>query len=192
MLKHFTWQQFLIAALVLSIIWYLALILVFYRKKIQDYLKGGYPKSTPPEPLIHDWDEEFEDDPLSNEDDLIGKPVLPEGMTRVSMAQFGFAPRVSPVTGEEDREADFKRENTNDERERQQSLVPDVLEELKSIFHVLETGEGTKQDFISLFGLVSAKYPHIKGTASQHALNAYIRDNVLFPISDEELGNLWN
>jgi hypothetical protein len=179
MLKHFTWQQFLVAALVLSIIWYTVVILLFYRQRIQDYLNSKGKDNNPPEPLGHAWDEEFEDEPLSDEDGLMGKSALPEGMTKLSMSQFGFAPRV----GDED---------PDESRERQQSVVPDVLEELKSIFHILETQQGTKQDFISLFGLVSAKYPNIKGTPNQHALNHYIRENVLFPISDEELDSLWN
>jgi hypothetical protein len=179
MLQHFTWQQFLVAALVLSIIWYTVVILLFYRQRIKDYLNGKNKNGNPPEPLGHAWDEEFEEEPLRDEADLMGKSALPEGMTRLSMAQFGFAPRV----GDED---------LDESRERQQSVVPDVLEELKSIFHTLETQQGTKQDFISLFGLVSAKYPNIKGTANQLALNDYIRENVLFPISDEELDNLWN
>ncbi|XHR95550.1 hypothetical protein ACFJIV_02255 [Mucilaginibacter sp. UC70_90] len=193
MLKHFTWQQFLVAALVLSIIWYAIVILLFYRQRIQDYLNGKHQSNIPPEPLGHAWDDEFEDEPLSNDDDLMGKPALPEGMTRLSMAQFGFAPRVSEGTIEQGNwKEDFERENKDKKRERQQSVVPDVLEELKSIFHILETEQGTKEDFISLFGLVSAKYSNVKGTPNQQALNDYIRDNVLFPISDEELDNLWN
>jgi hypothetical protein len=179
MLKHFTWQQFLIAALVLSSIWYTVVILLFYRQRIQDYLNGENKKNSPPEPLGHAWDEEFEEEPLSDEDGLMGKSALPEGMTNLSMAQFSFAPRV----GDED---------LDESRQRQQSVVPDVLEELKSIFHIMETQQGTKEDFIALFGLVSAKYPNVKGTANQQALNDYIRENVLFPISDEELDNLWN
>jgi len=178
MLKHFTWQQFLVAALVLSSIWYTVVILLFYRQRIQDYLNGKKDSGLP-EPLGHAWDEEFEDESLGGEDDLMGKSALPEGMSKLSMAQFGFAPSM-------------EEESLDTGRERQQSVVPDVLEELKSIFHILETQQGTKQDFISLFGLVSAKYPNIKGTSNQHALNDYIRENVLFPISDEELDNLWN
>lgn len=193
MLKHFTWQQFLVAALVFSIIWYVVVIMVFYRRKIQDYLNGKEPSSSPPEPLGHVWDEEFEDEPLTNDDDLMGKSTLPEGMTKLSMAQFGFAPHISEGTVEHrDWKEDFEQENTDRRRERQQSVVPDVLEELKSIFHILETEQGTKADFISLFGLVSVKYPNIKGTSNQQALNEHIRENVLFPISDEELDHLWN
>jgi hypothetical protein len=189
MLKHFTWQQFLVAALVLSIIWYTVIILLFYRHRVQDYLSGKNKDSNPPEPLGHAWDEEFEDELFDEEDGLMGKSVLPEGMTRLSMAQFGFAPRVSKV--QEDEKEDFGNDYTNEGRQRQQSVVPDVLEELKSIFHIQETQQGTKKDFISLFGLVSAKYPDIKGTANERALNEYIRENVLFPISDKELEQLW-
>jgi hypothetical protein len=109
----------------------------------------------------------------------MGRSALPEGMSNLSMAQFGFAPRIS------DKDLD-------ESRQRQQSVVPDVLEELKSIFHIIETQEGTKQDFISLFGLVSAKYPNIRGTSNQQALNDYIRENLRLPISDDELNNLWN
>jgi hypothetical protein len=176
MLKHFTWQQFLTAALVLSIIWYAVVILVFYRQRIRNYLNKD---NKLPEPLGHAWDEEFEDAPLNEENELMGKPALPEGMSRLSMAQFSFAPRV----GDGD---------LDDSRERQQSMVPDVLEELKSIFHTLETQQGTKEDFISLFALVSGKYPTIRGTANERALNEYIFENSPFPISDKELSNLWN
>lgn len=195
MLKHFTWQQFLVAALVLSIIWYTVIILLFYRHRVQDYLSGKNKDSTPPEPLGHAWDDEFEDEPLDDEHDLMGKSVLPEGMTRLSMAQFGFAPRISETAAEqeagESSNSAIEQENADEVRERQQSVVPDVLEELKSIFHILETQHGTKHDFISLFGLVSTKYRSIKGTPNQQALSDYIRENVLFPISDEELDNLW-
>ncbi|GAA4090926.1 hypothetical protein [Mucilaginibacter panaciglaebae] len=195
MLKYFTWQQFLVAALVLSIIWYTVIILLFYHHKIQDYLNGKNKDSTPSEPLRHAWDEDFEDNPLGGEDDLMGKSALPEGMTRLSMAQFGFAPRISDAATEQEAGESWdtatEQKGADEVRERQQSIIPDVLEELKSIFHILETQQGTKQDFISLFGLVSTKYHSIKGTANQQALNDYIRENVLFPISDEELDNLW-
>ena len=195
MLKHFTWQQFLVAALVLSTIWYTVIILLFYRHRVQDYLSGKNKDNNTPEPLGHAWDEDFEDEPLADENDLMGKSVLPEGMMRLSMAQFGFAPRISDTEAEQEAreslDTAIEQENADEVREQQQSVVPDVLEELKSIFHILETQQGTKQDFISLFGLVSAKYTSIKGTASEQALNEYIRENVLFPISDEELGQLW-
>jgi len=175
--KLFSWQQFLVAVLILSSIWYLMLLPLLYRRQLKDWLerKDGKPVVAP---LRREWDEELEDDPAKEEDELLGKPKLPEGVSRLNMDMFGFAPDVS--------------EEKEDSRELQQSLVPDVIEELKSIFHILEKEQGNKDDFISLFGLVKAKYAGIRDTPSQRALNDYIRENALFPISDEELTNLWN
>jgi hypothetical protein len=175
--KLFTWQQFLVAALILSSIWYLVVLPLIYRKPLKDWLesKRGKPEVAP---LRREWDEELEDDPADEENELIGKPKLPEGVSRLSMDMFGFAPDAS--------------EAEDDRRALQQSLVPDVIEELKSIFHILEKERGNKDDFISLFGLVKAKYAGIRGTPSLRALNDYIRENALFPISDEELNTLWN
>jgi hypothetical protein len=102
---------------------------------------------------------------------------------------FGFAPNVREQRVKQ--EVNKNWETEDDGRERQQGLVPDVLEELKSIFQILETEHGTKEDFISLFHLVSSKYPGIKGTSSQEVLNEHVRENVLFPISDKELDSLW-
>lgn len=198
MLHQFTWQQFLAAAMILSLIWYGAVILLFYREQIQELLNGKNKTKQQTEPLAHAWDEDFEEEPADDQDGLIGKSTLPNGMSKVSMNMFGFAPDISEneVKADENKnwetEEDFENEQTDDNgRERQQSIIPDVLEELKSIFHILETGQGTKEDFISLFALVSSKYPNIKGTSNRQALNDYICHNVLFPISNEELDSLW-
>lgn len=184
MLQHFSWQQFLVAALILTLIWYTGLILLFYRDTITDLLNGRRRPASVLETLPHVWDEDYENEPISEEEEsLMGKSVLPEGMTRLSMAQFGFAPIVENATNE-------KRE-TGGERDMQLGLVPDVLEELKSIFHILHTENGNKVDFISLFKMVSSKYPKIRNTPNQHALNDYIRENLPFEITEDELDKLW-
>lgn len=168
MLQQFTWQQFLIAALVLSLIWYLLIFLLYYRNKPADF----FSKRQLPEKLKREWDEELEDDPEEN--NLIGQPRQSEGKSSMPMDALRFAP--------EDKDAD---------RDTQLGIIPDVLEELKSIFHILQRENGGKEDFISLFKLISSKYPKIKGTPNQPALNEYIRENVAFTISDEELNGLW-
>lgn len=197
MLKHFTWQQFLIAATILTAVWYVAVTLIFYKHRIQGLLSGKHGPADAPEPLRRAWDEEFEEVPAEVEDGLVGKPTLPEGTSKVSMGMFSFAPDVKEDKAEQGpnkswETEDLENEQTDDDgRKRQQSVVPDVLEELKSIFHILETEQGTKEDFISLFHLVSSKYPNIKGTSNQQALNEHIRENLPFNITDEELNILW-
>ena len=178
MLQHFTWQQFLVAALILSLIWYMVVVPLFYRNELNYLLSGKRKQVTPSPPLPHVWDEEFEEEPFG-EESLVGRSRLPEGVTRVSMDQFSFAPLVATTVVEDE------------SKDTQLGIVPDVLEELKRIFHILERDKAGKGEFISLFSLVSVKYGRIKGTANEQALNEYIRENVLFPISDEELDNLW-
>jgi len=175
--KSVSWQAFLVAAGLLSSLWYGVVLPLLYRRQLRDWLDRSGKKNAV-EPFRRDWEEELEDEALTAEEELLGKSKLPEGMSRVSMDMFGFAPEV------ELEDSVF--------RERQQSLVPDVIEELKSIFHILEKEQGTKEDFFSLFALVKAKYAGIRGTASEQALNDYIRDQALFPVSDDELTQLWN
>jgi len=178
MLQHFTWQQFLVAALILSLIWYMVVVPLFYRNELNDLLSGKRKQVAPSAPLPHEWDEEFEDEPFA-EESLVGKSRLPEGVTRVSMDQFSFAPLVATTLDEDG------------SKDTQLGIVPDVLEELKRIFHILERDKAGKDEFISLFSLVSTKYGKIKGTSNERAINDYIRENVLFPISDQELDSLW-
>lgn len=177
MLKHFTWQQFLITALILSCIWYSFVLQLLYRQQLKDWLgrRNGKPDVRP---VSREWDEELKEEPNPRDesDDLMGKSKLPEGVSRVPMDRVSFA---SDIVKEVD-------------RDRLLGLVPDAIEELKSIFQVIEKEQGTKDDFISLFALVKSKYEALAGTPSQTALNDFIRENALFPISDDELTHLWN
>lgn len=175
MLEQFTWQQFLLAALVLTLLWYAVVILLYYRSDISKF--GHKKKGTEPERLQREWEEEFDEEP--EDDGLIGSVREPDGVTTSGMEELRFAPRTED------------RNDADAHRDTQLGAVPDVLEELKKIFSILENEGGTKEDFISLFTLVASKYPKIKGTPSQQALNDHIRNNLLFPISDEELDSLW-
>ncbi|HEK19758.1 MAG TPA: hypothetical protein ENO28_04820 [Bacteroidetes bacterium] len=171
MLQAFTWQQFLVATLILTLVWYAGVFLLFYRRKAKELFT---PKPRQPERMKREWEDELEDEP--EEESLMGSSREPEGVSSAEMDTLRFAP---------------KAEDPDEYRDTALGIVPDVLEELKSIFHILENEGGTKEDFISLFALVSSKYPKIKGTSNQQALNEHIRENVPFPISDEELDQLW-
>lgn len=201
MLHQFTWQQFLLAALIFTACWYAVIFLLYYRDKITGLFNGG--KAKQPEKIKREWEEELEDDdPQDEEQSLVGRQQLPEGVSEVEMHMLGFAPKVkSEILAKQGETAEVQANGEPQEseaepdadeyRDTEIGLVPDVLEELKNIFHMLETQDGTKEDFISLFSFVSSKYPKIKGTPNQQALNDHIRENLPFDISDEELDQLW-
>lgn len=175
MLHQFTWQQFLIATLIFTLAWYVVVIVLFYRHKIAAILSGrsGLAQT---ERLKRDWEEDLEDD-YPEDEDLIGKQALPDGVSEVEMQMIAFAPKVA--------------HQEDDYREMELGTVPDVLEELKTIFHILENENGNSDDFITLFSLVKAKYPQIRNTPNEAAINEFIRENLPFEISNEELDSLW-
>ncbi len=170
MLQHFTWPQFLIAALILSLIWYIAIALLYYRKDLTDLLTGKE-FNLQNEPLPHGWEDEV-DEITTNE--LMGKPAKPEGLEIVSMNRFGFGPK------------------DNSAKSLQLGLVPDVLEELKTIFNILQKEDGSKSDFFSLLELTKAKHPGIGANPNVQYITDFIRENAPFMLSKEELENLWD
>lgn len=176
MLAQFTWQQFLLAALILTVLWYIAVVLLYYRKDISRFKPK---RNRLPKRFRREWDEELEEESGEDpqEEALMGGTRQPEGVSTLPMEELRFAP---------------KEEDPHEYRDTQLGTVPDVLEELKTIFSILENEGGTKEDFVSLFALVASRYPQIKGSPAQQALNGHIRENVLFPISDEELDQLWS
>lgn len=180
MLEQFTWQQFLIAALVLSLIWYAVLILLFYRKKIIDAIQKKRMSGGPRIQSSYNPREQKKTESSSEEDRdaLIGKTALPDGVTEVGMDLYSFAPK-------EDADPDA-------DKVARLGLVPDVLEEIKTVITIIGTEGGTKEDFFSLFKLVSAKYPMMRDSPHRNYVNDYIRENVPFTLSQEDVDKLWN
>ena len=173
MLQQFTWQQFLVATLVLTLIWYLAVILIFYRKELIAFLSGKKLIIQGNEPLPHRWEKGVETLGEENEEELMGKSKMPEGMDNVGMSGFGF------VSGE-------------DAIEQQVGLVPDVLEEIREVFAILAKEDGNKKDFINLMEMVRDKYPKIASHPNIGRINEFISEHASFHLSKDELENLWD
>lgn len=165
---HFTWLQFGIAAIGLTLIWYAAILLLYFRKEAQNLLTK--PKPAEAESLQHAW----ETDEFTDDEEMIGDAAEPEGVTTHSWNSFGFAGR--------------NKENAEDELN---GLVPDALEEIKLAVHTAETQGGGKSDFISLFKLVATKYARLKDGPHLEAINEWILENVPYDLTEDELWQLW-
>lgn len=176
-------QQFLISALVLSLVWYAGVFLWFYRKRVAGFRVGGlgrvgaFPSSVPGRGSAVALEEaDFE------EQDLMGKVKLPEGMEVIASEELRFAGAV--VEGADG--------GVGLSQSDQLGLIPDVLEEIKEVFGILVKEDGTKQDFLQLMKHVREKYPRIRSHPGLLGLNAYIRDHASFHLSGSELENLWD
>lgn len=102
MLNQFTWQQFLIAALIFSLLWLLIVLVLFYRKELFAFISKK-PKDEV-EPLTHAWQNDYEPAP---DEGLLGKSALPEGVYIVEQDEFGFKqPELDTGTNDELLQAD--------------------------------------------------------------------------------------
>lgn len=172
MLAQFTWQEFWLAILLLTLLWYSGIIIFYYRKELNSFFSKG---SNPKEPFPHRWSDRVEEPVQKPEehDGLLGVSKPAVGTSTVSMGQISFG----------------KDENGKSE---QLGLIPDVLQELKEIFSILEKEDGNKQDFFNMMEMVRAKYGQIGSNPRIVQINQFITEHAPFHISKEELENLWD
>eukprot|EP00388_Colpodella_angusta_P017052 GDKJ01042237.1.p1 GENE.GDKJ01042237.1~~GDKJ01042237.1.p1 ORF type:complete len:173 (+),score=3.35 GDKJ01042237.1:120-638(+) len=172
MLAQFTWQEFWLAILLLTLIWYSGIILFYYRKDFNSFFSKGSNPKEPPGRRLADRVEEPVHKPEEH-DGLLGASRPAEGTSTVSMGQISFG----------------QDENSKSE---QLGLIPDVLQELKGIFSVLEKEDGNKQDFFNMMEMVRVKYGQIGSNPRIVHINQFIGEHAPFHLSKEELENLWD
>lgn len=172
MLTQFTWQQFLVAISVLTLVWYGSVILLYYRIEVKKLLSGDAPDEDKPTPLPHRWEKQVDQLQQDEDQNLMGKSKLPEGVSVVDMDELQFA----------DPDVKVKR----------LGLIPDVLEDIKTVFDILGKEDGTKQDFFLLMETIRNNYPGLNVHPNLPQINNFIIANAPFHLSGEELENLWS
>lgn len=134
MLQAFTWQQFLVAAMIFSLVWLLIAGLVFFRKQLFGLLSGD--KQV--EPLKHAWADDFE------ADDLMGKAQEPEGVQVLSQHEFGFTPPLGD-------------EKVTVDADAQQNDLFDLMENIKRL---LDAGL-SKRELIEAVSMEVHRFPRL-------------------------------
>lgn len=172
MLYKITWQHYLLCVAIALALWYGVVLWVYYRDNAKRLLDKVNEEAGTDEGLPD------KDEP---DEDLLGRPAEEYGVSVVDSQEISFEPKPAyqEKMGQFSNEDDLK------------GLIPDVMEEIKSIIYTVETEQGTKDDFINLFKLVSSKYPTIKNIRQLEAINEWISDNLPFELTQEELLQLW-
>ena len=103
-LQHFSWQGLLVVFLVFSIVWYAAVLVLFYRKDLSVFFNSKILVSAIPlqRSAIADKkigvspaDMETADD---REAEIMGKSRLPEGMSIISVDLIRFSAQVAAAS----------------------------------------------------------------------------------------------
>ncbi|MDR2275364.1 MAG: hypothetical protein LBF27_30935 [Sphingobacterium sp.] len=79
MLQQFTWLQFSIAVAIITVLWYITILLLFFKEEIKNLMGFGSVKKTAPPPT-----ERTPEPPA-----LMGASKLPEGVTETYELEFG-------------------------------------------------------------------------------------------------------
>lgn len=191
MFQEFTWQQFLAAAMVLSALWVLGVWLIYWWFLSPGGLDAGR-GSGGEDVLRHSWEDEMDElngdnafnalNALEADDGLMGKLVLEQGVSVLDADEFSFVSVEEPGEREERREG-WEANLPLD--------LEEVQQEIKIICRTMEREDGSKEDFFSMFRLIRARYPRLAGSALLTELNDFIREQVPFFLSDDELDSLW-
>jgi len=180
MLQQFSWGHFLVASIVLNLVWYGFVLLVFFRKEVLAFLgseEGSSALTSVPNPT-GTTKSQFQNVPASGaekveEVSLMGSSKLPEGVEVLSSSQVSFSGG-----------------DLGDKYE-QVGLVADVVQVLKIIFSELERTAGDKRDFFRLLAKVKEEYGPLYGHPSLGAINEFIAGRAGFHVTPEEMENLW-
>lgn len=183
MLQQFSWGHFLIAMIVLNLVWYVFVVLVFYRAEVMAFLDGadgvgiaignGRGSEQPRASHLAHGDEgriEREVDAA-----LMGSSRLPDGVEVKSSAEVSFSSSASD----------------EDNRYSQVGLMADVVQELKELFLALEKKAGDKMDFFGMLTRVKEEYGPLGGHPSVGVLTGFIVDRAPFHLTADEIDNLW-
>jgi len=199
MLRQFTWQQFLVAAAVLTLVWYGLLFVSWYLKGKAGFGSGsmaGAGNGRSAESLPHTWEQGV--DVLSDaglaEGDLIGGAQGPEGLSRVSMDQFSFVAPVEDLVG---RASDVVVTEA-EVLERPavsggflQGTVADFLEELKPVFDYADRYKKGLPVFLEHLHALVGRYPEIRESPNWEAVVGHICelaiDALPFEVSPQEI-----
>nr|WP_162988859.1 hypothetical protein [Pedobacter schmidteae] len=191
-LQEFTWQQFLVAAVVLSALWVLGVWLIYWRPLSRGGLSAGRGNGmhNAGDALPHSWQDEVDEfstvDAL--DDGLMGKPALEHGVSVLDADEFSFVPLEE--LGEREEHGD-QFEGKRIGVEGLLADLDDAKEEIKGICRILEKEDGNKEDFFALFEVVRLKYPKVVVPELLAELNDFIREQVPFYLSKQELDSLW-
>ena len=181
MLQQFSWGQFLIATALLCFLWYVFVLLVFYRAEVMAFLGGGEGGGSitngsslriarPSSKAFKTEDQHIE---LEVDAALMGTSRLPDGLEVKSSSEVGFSASGS------------------DGKYGQVGLIADVVQELKLVFLELEKKAGDKMDFFRLLERVKEEYGPLGAHPSVGALTGFIIDRAPFHLTEDEVDNLW-
>lgn len=173
MIQSITWKQFGMAAVSAGLLYYLIILLQYYRQELIAFFKsrGKRPGEAPGEPPVNKTDQQ-----------VFGAIRIDEAeMDVVKAEELDFA-AFEPDTTDLPENGDTKNLLLGE--------VADLMQELKVLLRVTKDTGDTKENFLMLFRLLVSKHPRIPSAAYGKSIAISIMDdsaNLPFELTQTEL-----
>lgn len=181
MLEQFTWFDFFACALPLLVGWYLWLFLMYKRVGAGSFDRLGRSAMAAGDSAVLCLGQDLDGGAglnlgaSGNGPDLMGKSIMPEGVSTHANSDVVFA-------GELEVESEVS----------SSVLMGDVIAELKEVFAILAKEDGSKNDFFRLMEAVKESYPGLGSHPGLAVLNAFVSEHAPFLLTLAELESLWD
>lgn len=175
MFKSISWQDYLMAAGVLSLGYYVVVIGVFYSRDILHRLKGATVAKGPSDPVPLDRDSKNFMGAISN----VVPRKLPIKESLASAEELFIETDLEQLIA----------------ANRADSPAADLYDDLQELFAIMEGGPMPRANYVKTIKSLIKKYPGFKGTPVQLEVSRYIYDQLKSKpdagLTIEEIETLW-
>lgn len=192
MLSSVSWQEFITTVVVLTAVYYLVTVIIFYRKEITHFIKHGRPsvadQTTPTyEPSN---DRNLRTSSMMGEAGDRSVHQLPytshEASEELSYAPTDGLPDPIGETGSDEEISEYV----------PVEIISDLLEEIKATCGAITDSVATKEEATALFKALLARFKNLKDTPYHSSINDHIysvtREPFIVDFSREEIDAFWN
>jgi hypothetical protein len=175
MLSQISWGQYVAHIAVAGLLYYLTVILLYYRSNLLVFLK--YPLN--PQNRL-----QCDDSQTKKERDVLGKPSTPINENIVSPSELKFY--------DQETEEELGEQSSTSILEDKGNFLSDVNEGLI----ILKDAEGTKDEFSALFQVISSKYKALAQSSERQSTVSVVSDlisakELTFSLTSQEVNKLW-
>lgn len=175
MLSQISWGQYVAYVAVAGLLYYLTVILLYYRSNMLLFLKDPLNSQNR---LLRDYSQEVK------ERNILGKPLTSVNENVISSSELQF---YEHETGEE-----LTDQSSTSMLEDKGNFLSDLNEGLI----ILKEAAGTKDEFCALFQVISSKYKALAQSSERQATVSVVSDLISakelnFSLTPQEVNELW-
>lgn len=187
MLQSFSWGEYFTLVIILTVVYYVSILFLYYRREVKDFFKGGYSRNQ----ISRQYKEKVINGITSNIHGISTTPM------QQLQGDHTDAQTFYPFDSEQDPASSTPLQDKYSDPDTSM-LFPYVHELMDEIGQVLKTASNKnyiKEELITALQMKISKYPMLEDTAFRGTVSSFIatesRKACSVFLSEDELERLW-